>query len=131
MPSKFSEAEVASKKLKACELRAEGANWVDVATAMAISRETLRRWRKQDEAFETACNDADEVCTDTLEDDLEISARLAKKDPRYIPALIFALKNKRPHKWRDVQAIEHSGALNLATMSEDEIRRRAALVQGD
>lgn len=48
----------------------------------------------------------------------------------YIPpsdtAIIFTLKNRRPDKWRDKQEIEHSGGLDMTTMSQEEFDRRAA-----
>jgi len=69
-----------------------------------IPRRTVYNWRADDEAFAAAWEEAVELGTDALEDE---AVRRAKNGSDTL--LIFMLKGRRPEKFKDRVAAEHTG----------------------
>lgn len=59
----------------------------------------------------------------------EVRYTVRKHFPPNVAAAIFWLKNRQPHKWRDVWKIEHEGKLELEKLTSaqllEEIRKEA------
>ena len=81
-------------------LAGEGAGNVSyTCDKLGIARSTAYLWRKEDEEFKKAWEDAYlEGCT-TLADEAEHALRNHMK--KNVTAVIFTLKNIRPEKWND------------------------------
>ena len=116
---------LAPKKGKILEMRERGATWTEIAKAFKCSRSTLYNWRAADDEFDKACEVAGEIGLENVEDALFIAAMKIADDPRYTTAAIFYLKNRRPEKWRDAKAHQHSGRLEFADFSTEELERMA------
>lgn len=72
-----------------------------------ISRETVRKWRLNDEAFEKRFQDADLDITETLE-----TKGMSMAMDGDTTMVIFFLKARAPKKYRDNLKVEHSGEVN-------------------
>lgn len=83
------------------------------ARRTGISRETIRLWRKNDEAFEKRFLDAELDITETLE-----TKGMAQAMDGDTTLLIFFLKARRPKVYRDRIEHEHKG----------EVKQRLVLV---
>ena len=75
---------------------------------IGISRETVRKWRRDDAAFEKLFQDADLDITETLETK-SMSMAMAGDGTQ----LIFLLKARNPKKYRDFVKVEHAGEVTL------------------
>lgn len=114
-----------TKKGEILKMRETGATWKEVAKALNCSRSTLHNWRVADDEFAKACEVAGEIGLETIEDALFVAAAKVADDPRYTTAAIFFLKNRRPERWRDVKAYQHSGRMEFAHLSTEELERMA------
>jgi hypothetical protein len=92
-----------------------------VQAATPLSKMTVYRWRKSDPAFEAAWAEALEEGTDKLEDEAHRRAFEGVERPVYQGGvqvgsyreysdrlMEFLLKGRRPYKYRERTAIEHS-----------------------
>jgi len=125
------------------EYLSETANVTESAKAAGISRRTVYFWREGDEDFAKAWDEAVELGTDALEDEAVRRGRDGVDEPvfyrgqecgsvrRYSDTLlIFMLKARRPGKFKDRLAAEHSGPeggpIELRDVPDDELVRRIA-----
>jgi len=110
---------------RALEAVRAGGLYEEAAKAAGICTHTLREWRRAPE-FAAAFDKAVEEGTDKLE---EVLARCAtvkvEEHPGYQTSLIFALKNRRPNKWRDRTELELSGGVRLDELDPTEFAREA------
>jgi hypothetical protein len=96
---------------KFLQLLRMGASVGDAAKGAGVCRKTAYNRRAEDPAFAAAWDDAVEVGTDRAETVLAECALKARTDPKYQTSLIFLLKNRRPHVWRDVHDLRHTGSI--------------------
>jgi transposase-like protein len=75
------------------------------AEAAGVGRETVYRWRRDSEDFAGAWDEANTLGTDALEDEAVTRAVAGKSDT----LLIFMLKARRPEKFKERSATEHTG----------------------
>lgn len=80
---------------------------------VGLSRETVRLWRKNDEAFEQLYQDADLDITETLE--TKAMSMAMEGDTTMV---IFLLNARRPDVYRPRMKVEHAG----------EVKQRLVLV---
>lgn len=78
------------------------------ARRTGISRETIRKWRKNDEAFEKRFQDADLDITETLE-----TKAMSMAMGGDTTMVIFLLKSRRPGTYRDNVKVEHAGSITI------------------
>lgn len=96
---------------------------VTVAAQVAVKgRTTVYEERKRNPEFELAWQEAEEASTDMLEAKA-IQRATAEKNPSDT-LLIFLLKARRPQKYRDNLAIQHSAASTPEGTAE-ELRAQA------
>ena len=146
-PTKF-KAEFIEQALKLCRL---GATDIEIADFFEIEVRTLYRWKADNEVFCQALKVGKEEADDRVERSLfarangyehnEVDIRVVANEivqtpiRKYYPpdttAGIFWLKNRRPKEWREVKAVELSGAgggpVLLAALKDDEL---AAIATG-
>lgn len=104
-----------------------GASYAKAAMASGLSRSALYYWMGEDEDFQAACKEAEEEGTDRLEDEMLRRAVDGTDKPvfhqgsvvgtvrEYSDTLaIFLAKARRPDKFKDRAAVEHSGTVNFA-----------------
>ena len=82
----------------------DGASIMAASVSAGMGRRTAYDWREADEAFAKAWDDAIEAGTDVLEDEAVRRARDGSDT-----LLIFMLKARRPKKYKERIATEHSG----------------------
>jgi transcriptional regulator with XRE-family HTH domain len=124
-------------------LAAKGATDEELAAAVGVSRATLRRRLDAAPAFRVAIIQAKAEADEKVERALFeratgyqhpeerifchegeiIRAETMRRYPPDVIACIFWLKNRRPAEWRDKQEIEHSGAVDLASVLKDARER--------
>lgn len=75
-----------------------------------ISRETVRQWRLNDEAFEEQFQDSDLDITETLE--TKAMSMAMQGDTTMV---IFLLKARKPKTYRDYIKHEHGGEIKTAS----------------
>jgi hypothetical protein len=131
--------EYAQQAGKLCAL---GATDVEVADFFGVALATVKKWKNAHPEFVAALNagkaEADDLVAKSLyqrargysheavkimqyEGDV-IREQYVEHYPPDTTACIFWLKNRRPHEWRDVHKIEHSGAIKTEReMSDDEL----------
>jgi hypothetical protein len=81
-----------------------GATDPDLQRFFAVSRATINTWKKQFPAFADALNAGKEVA------DMRVAKALFDKAVGGdTTAMIFWLKNRQKHAWRDRHEIDHSG----------------------
>jgi hypothetical protein len=85
------------KRRKFLECLRDGQSVVKSAAAVGVARRTVYHWREADPDFAHEWDEAYEQGTDFLEDVLQDKA-LTSDQPAF---LIFALKGRRPTKYRD------------------------------
>lgn len=127
-----------------------GATNQEMAEAFGVSQSTLKLWVVQHEEFSAAIKLGKDVADTRVEDALfnramgysheETDIRVVdgaimmtpviKHYPPDTTAAIFWLKNRKPQEWRDKRETELSGGLNVSTMSDSEIERRIAELEG-
>lgn len=103
-PRKRPTVVTAADKRRYCEALAVGLSHKAAAEAAGHPREVFARHRQADEDFAIACLNAYEAGTDTIEDLLRKSCLDGN-----VTAQIFALKNRRPDRWRDRHEVKHEG----------------------
>lgn len=104
-----------------------GASYAKAAMAAGLARSALYYWMGEDEDFHAACKEAEEEGTDRLEDEMLRRAVDGTDKPvfhqgsivgtvrEYSDTLaIFMAKARRPDKFKDRTAVEHSGTVNFA-----------------
>lgn len=96
-----------------CEQLARGFSVTRAATAIGVSRQAIYSLRMSDGAFSAAWDEAEERGTDMLEDQLRSMA----VDDRNVTAVIFALKARRPEKYRERRDITTGGRPLWESMS--------------
>jgi hypothetical protein len=94
------------------------------AEGAGVDRSTPYEWRKEDEAFATAWDDAIEAGTDVLEDAL-LRRALTISDT----AAIFLLKARRPDKYRETAKVD--GILKHIDLSKLTDAQLERLANGD
>lgn len=99
----------------------EGLSINGACAAARIGRSTAYEWRADDKAFAAEWDAAVEDGTDCLEDE---AVRRAKAQSDTL--LIFLLKARRPDKYKDRQAVEHTGEIEVTDARE----RLARIVAG-
>ena len=120
-----------------------------IAHNIGITSETLRVWSNKYSAISVALKKGKEVIDRQVENALlkralgyeyEEVKQIVEKDEMgkdrkrvektkkvVLPdttALIFWLKNRKPHEWRDKRNIEHSGSINAGTEKLDSILKQ-------
>jgi hypothetical protein len=76
-----------------------------------ISRETYRHWMEHDEQFALAVRAAAEIATEGLEEEAHRRAvASAGNESPSDTLLIFLLKARAPHKYRDRVQVQHADA---------------------
>lgn len=81
-----------------------GATDPDLQRFFEVSRATINQWKKQFPAFADALNAGKEVA------DMRVAKALFDKAiGGDTTAMIFWLKNRQKHAWRDRHEIDHSG----------------------
>lgn len=145
-PSKY-KPEYAEQARKLCLL---GATDEEMASFFEVCVATVNTWKEEYPEFLEAIKSgkviADAEITDRLfkratgysHPDIDIrvidgsivETPLIKHYPPDTAAAIFWLKNRQKDKWRDKVQTEHSGAIQVQDMTDDELDRRIAqLVQ--
>lgn len=122
------------------------------ATEAKICRSALYAWRREDEAFAAEWEDAFEEGSDRLEDEMLRRAVDGNEKPVYQQGklvghireysdtlLIFALKARRPEKFRETTRHEHTGKaggpieskanVDLSALSFDQLRQLKQLAR--
>ncbi|MEW6555096.1 MAG: helix-turn-helix domain-containing protein [Actinomycetota bacterium] len=107
----------------------QGLTNVEIADELGVSRETIRKWRKQFPDFDASLQEGKDIADARVEESLYQRAigfsyeeREVQSDPETrkpvkvkttykhmvpdVTACIFWLKNRRPKRWRDVSRIE-------------------------
>ncbi len=135
--------EFAEQARKLCLL---GATDVDLGDFFKVRRETIWAWSQRFEEFSNALkagkSAADERVVQSLyhravgytfdsEKVFQFQGAVVRAPVReHVPpdttAAIFWLKNRKPEEWRDKREIEHSGAIDLASITDDELARIAS-----
>lgn len=84
-----------------------GSTIIEAAKAGGITRATVWNWRQRHKDFAAAFAIADELGIQAMEDALIVCAEKAIDDPRFQPSLHFALKARRPEKYRERIDMSH------------------------
>jgi len=114
----------------------DGLTYEQIAKNMGISRSTLHEWEKSFSDISDALKKGREVVVRELENalvkrakgyeteeeiyernkegEVVLSRKIRKTVPPDTTALIFALKNMSPDKWRDKKEMELSGNVGIA-----------------
>lgn len=120
-------------------LEENGGNITAACKSARYPRQTAYEARERDPAFAKAWDEAMERGIDALEDEALRRAHNGTLKPVYYQGskcgtvrefsdtlLIFMLKAKRPLKFRDNVAIEHSGKVDLGTLTDEELNAKIA-----
>jgi len=102
----------ATRKKRFLAVLAAGHSVMTAAEAAGVARQTVYRWRQEDEAFARAWDEAIEAGTDRLEDEA-LRRAFAGSDT----LLIFLLKARRPAKYRDTHHVQHDGGLRVEVVT--------------
>lgn len=84
---------------------AGGANRIDAARAAGISKETLRKWRMGDEAFDSEVERADSEAVKQAEQKIFFA--------RDWKASLAWLQAKRPERWGKREKVENTGKIEV------------------
>lgn len=107
---------------KFLEMGREGCSDVEIRAAFGISDDLWYRWIAEDEEFSRTYKAAKAACHAKWE---EMGRKMAFGQVDGNPTTwIFNMKNR--FNWRDKQDVEHSGQINHADMTEEELERRIA-----
>ena len=127
----------ARKKKLVVEALEGGLTLDEAAKAAKTTRQTIWRWRKADPEYAAVVGEAMDQGAELAEDALlQCATRKVLENPAYQTSMIFLLKNRRPHRWRDVQDRRYEGNIRHEVSLTDE-QRQAELeaymseVQGD
>lgn len=141
-PSKY-KPEFAGQAEKLCKL---GATDAEMADFFQVTISTLSLWKVKHSEFSDALKLGKEVADRRVEEALynralgysheETDIRVVdgaimetpmiKHYPPDTTAAIFWLKNRRPDEWRDKRDVEHSGAIKLEELTDEELERKIA-----
>ncbi len=102
----------ATRKKRFLTALAAGHSVMTAAEAAGVARQTVYRWRQEDETFARAWDEAIEAGTDRLEDEA-LRRAFAGSDT----LLIFLLKARRPTKYRDTHHVQHDGAVRIEVVT--------------
>lgn len=104
------------------EMGKEGCSDVEIRAEFGISDDLWYRWIAEDEEFSRTYKAAKIACHAKWE---QMGRKMAFGQAEGNPTTwIFNMKNR--FNWRDKQDVEHSGQINHADMTEEEIERRIA-----
>lgn len=101
-----------TKKARFLEALRRGMSVTAAAQAIGVGRRTVYDWREADPDFASAWDEAVEDGTDLLEDEAWRRA-FAGSDT----LLIFLLKARRPHKYRDNHHVQHDGGVRVEVVT--------------
>lgn len=141
-PSKYKPEFVAQAE-KLCKL---GATDAEMADFFQVTISTLSLWKVKHAEFSDALKLGKEVADRRVEEALYnralgysheetdirviegkiMATPMIKHYPPDTTAAIFWLKNRRPDEWRDKRDIEHSGAIKLEELTDEELERKIA-----
>lgn len=141
-PSKY-KPEFVKQAEALCKL---GATDAEMADFFQVTLSTLSLWKVKHSEFSEALKLGKEVADRRVEEALynralgysheETDIRVVdgaimetpmiKHYPPDTTAAIFWLKNRRPDEWRDKRDIEHSGAIKLEELTDEELERKIA-----
>lgn len=120
-------------------LEENGGNITAACKTARYARQTAYEARERDPAFAKAWDEAVERGIDALEDEALRRAHNGTLKPVFYRGekcgsvreysdtlLIFMLKAKRPLKFRDNVAIEHSGKIDHASLTDEELNAKIA-----
>jgi hypothetical protein len=120
-------------------LEENGGNITAACKTARYARQTAYEARERDETFAKAWDEAVERGIDALEDEALRRGGSGTLKPVFYQGakcgsvreysdtlLIFMLKAKRPLKFRDNVAIEHSGKIDHGALSDDELNAKIA-----
>lgn len=107
---------------KFLEMGKEGCSDVEIRAEFGISDDLWYRWIAEDEEFSRTYKLSKAACHAKWE---EMGRKMAFGQVDGNPTTwIFNMKNR--FNWRDKQDVEHSGQINHADMTEEELERRIA-----
>jgi len=141
-PSSY-KPEYAEQAAKLCVL---GATDAEMADFFDVALSTFSLWKVKHQEFSDSLKGSKEVADRRVETALynramgysheETDVRVVdgaimmtpmiKHYPPDTTAAIFWLKNRKPDEWRDKRETEHSGSLNVTTMTDEELDRAIA-----
>ena len=146
-PSSY-KPEYTEQVLKLCRL---GATIKDLAEFFHVSDTTIETWKEKHPEFLAALKEGKEQSDAAVADrlfsramgyshpDVHISVHqgtvikteITKHYPPDTVACIFWLKNRQPAKWRDVQKIDHSGAIGGFQLTADKAADLIKRIKGE
>lgn len=141
-PSKY-KPEFVGQAEKLCKL---GATDAEMADFFQVTISTISLWKVKHAEFSEALKLGKEVADRRVEEALYnralgyshedtdirvvdgaiMETPMIKHYPPDTTAAIFWLKNRRPDEWRDKRDVEHSGAIKLEDMTDEELERKIA-----
>lgn len=141
-PSKY-KPEFAGQAEKLCKL---GATDAEMADFFQVTISTISLWKVKHSEFSDALKLGKEVADRRVEEALYnralgyshedtdirvvdgaiMETPMIKHYPPDTTAAIFWLKNRRPDEWRDKRDVEHSGAIKLEELTDEELERKIA-----
>lgn len=141
-PSSY-KPEYAEQAAKLCVL---GATDAEMADFFGVALSTFSLWKVKHQEFSDSLKGSKEVADRRVETALynramgysheETDVRviegevvmtpMIKHYPPDTTAAIFWLKNRKPDEWRDKRETEHSGSLNVTSMTDEELDRAIA-----
>lgn len=142
---KYEQLDIESKLPLVEGWKRDGLSDEQVAANLGVAWTTLKEWKKKYPAFLSAIKKGKEVSDYELENTLHKRATgyyykeqtvtnkgevvtIEKYEHANPTSLIFALKNRLPHKYKDKQDIEHSGAVtnknvDLSHLSDEQLEQ--------
>lgn len=118
-----------------------------LAETLDVAPATLNNWMAQYPDFLEAIKEARQFADETVEASLfqratgysheavKIFMPAGASEPVYAPfiehlppdptSMIFWLKNRKPKEWRDKVELEHSGAVDMTTLSQEDFDKKA------
>lgn len=104
------QADRAHKKERFLEVFQKNGGFVVLAAeAIGVNRNTIWEWRRADKEFERRFEQALDHTTEQLEKEMERRAM----HPRHDLLMMFALKGRRPEKYRDNVKVEQTGSVTV------------------
>lgn len=136
--------EFAAQAEKLCLL---GATDNELGDFFGVRRETIWAWGQKYEEFSNALKAGKAAADERVAQSLYhravgytfdgekvfqfqgeiVRAKVREHVPPDTTAMIFWLKNRRPDEWRDKREIEHSGSIDIANASDEELARIAGV----
>ena len=99
---------------------AEGGTQKEAAVYAGCGSKTIYNYVHGDPEFASAYEIAKERAVLVFEGVLDVCAKKAATDPRYVTALIFLLKSRYRSRYGDYQTVEKKNAEPLQIILEDE-----------